>query len=79
MDRAESYKLLSERLMYFSEDESCKRFINREQEFKESILGESGKTYTLSFKQKGTLLTGNIHDNNNANFQLLEESIRVNI
>jgi len=79
MDRTESYKLLSERLMYFSEHESCKKFVGHEQEFNESIIGDSGKSYTLSFKQRGTKLTGNIHDNNNANFQLLEESIKINI
>ena len=77
MDRAESYKLLSERLTYFSEHESCKKLVDEEHEFEESIVGDSGKTYTLSFKLIGTKLTGQIHDNNNANFQLLEESIKI--
>ena len=78
MDRTESYKILSERLMYFSEHESCKKFVGLEQEFEESIIGDSGKNYRLSYKQSGKKLTGKIHDNNNANFQLLEESININ-
>ena len=65
--------------MYFSEHESCKKLVGREQEFEESIIGDSGKSYTLSYKQNGTKLTGKIHDNNNANFQLLEESINIKI
>ena len=77
MDRAEAYKILSDRLQYFAEDIERLNLKDFSDEYNESLVAENGKTYTLSFKRNQSCLVGTIHDNNNMNFKLLEESIAI--
>ena len=63
--------------MYFSEVLADKESANLSNEFEESMIGTSGKSYKLTFKLEGYILKGQIHDNNNVSFELLEESIKI--
>jgi len=76
MDRQEAYKILSDRLLYFSNPEKIAERFSCSTEHEEIVSGQQA-TYTISYKILGSEVMGKIHDNNSHDFSLLEESINI--
>ena len=73
MNRVAAYKLLTDRLQYFAVDPG--RVTDDLLEQGESVVGEDGKTYFLTYKLKAKTLEASVHDGNNAKFEILEEHV----
>lgn len=75
MDKLKAYKLLTERLEFFSHRENIDAFFTNGC-FEERATVDA-VTYSIIYREKLGKIAAQVHDNNSQNFKLLEESIDI--